>query len=84
MVKHSRDNDDLYLMAYEAVYLYVDEDASTYGVFRLDVIRISALCDNLRTDACLRDWFNTRYAVKVPSIGGIFNCMVAPQTFYST
>ena len=57
MVKHSRDNDDLYLMAYEAVYLYVDEDASTYGVFRLDVIRISALCDNLRTDACSRDWF---------------------------
>ena len=33
MVKHS--SDDLYLMAYEAVYMYVDEDASTYPEYQL-------------------------------------------------
>ncbi|OEU12087.1 hypothetical protein FRACYDRAFT_244337 [Fragilariopsis cylindrus CCMP1102] len=42
----------------------------TAGVFRLDVIRISALCDNLRTDACYTGLVNTRYAVKYQQSGG--------------
>ena len=72
------------MVAYVLPAEVVEETRYADGVFRLNVILFCALCDNLRTDACLRDWFNTRYAVKVPSIGGIFNCMVAPQTFYST
>jgi hypothetical protein len=31
----SRDDDDMYLMAYEAVYEYADEDSSTYHEYQL-------------------------------------------------
>ena len=46
----ARDGDDLYLMAYEAVYLYADDDFSTYHEYQLTYQPVRVGDDEIETE----------------------------------
>ena len=55
----ARDDDDLYLMAYEAVYLYADYDLSTYHEYQLTYRPVRVGDDEIETET-------TRYKRTTP------------------
>jgi hypothetical protein len=50
----SRDDDDMYLMAYEAVYEYADEDSSTYHEYQLTYQPVRDGDDEIETEDSTR------------------------------